>query len=129
MSVGTPGTTTEEIVLIRRSALTIEFKLRRPVAVPARAVLMIKNDLSDADSAAIVAKVIYHAANADGVIASPTGTEPILRFVVSEADTVNLTAGAKYYTALKVFPTGGAPYSPQGGRRGVRVLAEGVYEI
>jgi hypothetical protein len=128
MSTATPGTETAEIVIACRSALTIEFKIRRPSAVPSKAVLMIKRNLSDADNLALVAKSIYPAASSSGVIASPTGTSPVLRFLISELDSAALTVGDKLFTALKVWPTGGAPYSPPGGRRGVRVVAEGVFQ-
>lgn len=128
MSTTTPGTETAEIIIARRSALTVEFKLRRPSAVPSKAVLMIKRNLSDADNLALVAKSIFQAASASGVIVSPTGTSPVLRFLISEVDSANLPVGEKLYTALKVWPTGGAPYSPGGGRRGVRVVDEGVFQ-
>lgn len=117
---------TQEVVFTKASALTVEFKLRKPLSVPSKAVLMVKRDLSDDDAEAVIAKVIYQAANAHGVIADPTGN-PLLRFLVNELDTQALEVDGRYFTCLKVWPTGGAPYSPTAARKAVRVLSAGVF--
>lgn len=119
---------TAEIVLVRRSGLMIEFQLRRPASPPSMAVLMLKYNLTDPDSCALVAKSITPAASTSGVISDPTSTRPVLRFILTELDTANLPSSPKLYTALKVWPTGGAAYSPLGGRRGVRVVGEGIHQ-
>ena len=125
----------QELVLYPSSGKTVEFVLTDySYTQVQKAVLMIKRNLNDADSASVIAKAIYTYGNEHGIVVpdpdwDTNGTQgACLRFTFTELETAGLTDGDKLFTALKVWPNDGSPFSPKQGRRGVRIESPGVYQ-
>lgn len=88
--------------------LTVTGTLADPTAL-ARATLEVKNQLTDADSLALIDVVVT---DPTALVVNPTTGALTLSFTLTAAQTAKLVAGRSYQWGVSVVNTAGRVYSP-----------------